>query len=52
MAWQTYTSYKFYNEITEESYLKDFLVKKTKESLEAKSIDTETLCYDLRKQFF
>ena len=52
MAWNTYVSPKLYNEITEQSYLRDFLIKKTKETLESKGIDTETLCYDLKKQFF
>ena len=51
MAWNTYISPKLYNEITEQTYLKNFLIKKTKEALEAKGIDTKTLCYDLDKQF-
>lgn len=46
-----YLSPKLYNEITEQSYLKDFLIKKTKEALEAQNVDIDTLCYDLDKQF-
>lgn len=46
-----YLSPKLYNEITGQSYLKDFLIKKTKEALKAQNVDIDTLCYDLDKQF-
>ncbi|EFB7094036.1 hypothetical protein H7W66_000891 [Campylobacter coli] len=52
MAWKTYISPKLYNEITEQSYLKDFLIKKNKEALKAQGVNTDILCYDLDKQFF
>ena len=51
MAWNVYISPKLYDKITERCYLHEFLVKKTKETLESKGIDTKTLPYDLQKQF-
>lgn len=50
-AWDIYISPKLYNEITEQSYLKNFLIKKTKEALKARGANIDTLCYDLDKQF-
>ena len=49
--WNGYVSPKLYNEITEQCYLHDFLIKKTKEALESQGIDTNSLPYDLEKQF-
>ncbi|WP_276891058.1 hypothetical protein [Helicobacter japonicus] len=49
--WNNYISPKLYNEITEQCYLHDFLIKKTKEALESQGIDTNSLPYDLEKQF-
>ena len=48
---KTYLSPKIYNEITEQSYLYDFLVQKTKESLTSKGIDIDSLPYNLENQF-
>ncbi|MGX3045899.1 hypothetical protein [Helicobacter sp. T3_23-1056] len=48
---KTYLSPKIYNEITEQSFLYDFLVQKTKESLISKDIDIDSLPYDLENQF-
>ncbi len=50
-AWDIYISPKLYNEITEQCYLHDFLIKKTKEALKAQGANIDTLCYDLDKQF-
>lgn len=52
MTWNTYISPRLYNDITEQSYVKNFLIKKTKEALEAQGVNIDTLCYDLGKQFF
>lgn len=49
--WNNYISPKLYNEITEQCYLHDFLIKKTKEALESQGIDANSLPYDLEKQF-
>lgn len=49
--WNNYISPKLYNETTEQCYLHDFLIKKTKEALESQGIDTNSLPYDLEKQF-
>ena len=51
IAWNNYLSPKIYDDITDRTYLHEYLIKKTKEALQAKGIDTETLCYDLDKQF-
>lgn len=48
---KTYLSPKIYNEITEQSFLYDFLVQKTKESLISKDIDIDSLPYNLENQF-
>ncbi|WP_407918858.1 hypothetical protein [Helicobacter didelphidarum] len=50
-AWDIYVSQKIYNKASDTYHQHDFLIKKTKEALEAKGIDTKTLCYDLDKQF-
>lgn len=49
--WNNYISPKLYDEITEQCYLHDFLIKKTKEALESQGIDANSLPYDLEKQF-
>lgn len=49
--WNNYISPKLYNETTEQCYLHDFLIKKTKEALESQGIDANSLPYDLEKQF-
>ena len=46
-----YISPKLYDKITGRCYLHEFLVKKTKETLESQGIDTKTLPYNLDKQF-
>ena len=51
IAWDFYISPKIYNSVLDEHYLHNFLIKKTKEALESKGIDTNSLCYDLEKQF-
>ncbi|MGX3046063.1 hypothetical protein, partial [Helicobacter sp. T3_23-1056] len=51
VAWDAYMSDKFYDNITEQNYLKEFLITKTKESLISKGIDIDSLPYDLENQF-
>ncbi|MGX2973063.1 hypothetical protein [Helicobacter sp. T3_23-1059] len=51
VAWDAYISDKFYDKITEQNYLKEFLITKTKESLIAKGIDIDSLPYNLENQF-
>lgn len=51
IAWNCYLSQKIYNKAIDAYHLHDFLIKKTKEALRAKGIDTESLPYDLEKQF-
>ena len=51
VIWNIYISPKIYNSVLDEHYLHNFLIKKTKEALESKGIDTNSLCYDLEKQF-
>ena len=51
MAWNAYLSPKLYNTITQQDYLHEFLLKKTKEALESQGVDVNSLPYDLQKQF-
>lgn len=51
VAWDTYLSPKLYNTITQQDYLHEFLLKKTKEALESQGVDVNSLPYDLDKQF-
>ena len=48
---KTYLSQKLHNEITGQSYLYDFLVQKTKQSLMSKGINIDSLPYNLENQF-
>lgn len=51
VAWDAYISDKFYDKITEQNYLKEFLITKAKESLESKGINIDSLPYNLENQF-
>ena len=51
VAWDAYISDKLYDKTTEQSYLKEFLITKTKESLTSKGIDIDSLPYNLENQF-